>query len=153
MEFHHSAADVAKWFLSRNNVEAMISEAEDISNLKLQKLLYYAQGSVLAITGKPLFDDAIVAWEHGPVVVDVYHEYRGNGRNGIPFNDSLEPKEQYTQEESSILESVYEEFGQYSAWKLRNMTHKETPWLSTNKNEVIRLDVIKKYFKENYVAA
>ena len=47
-----------------------------------------------------------------------------------------------------LLESVYEEFGQYSAWKLRNMTHKETPWLSTKKNDVIRLDVIEKYFKD-----
>ena len=152
MMAHHSAIDVAKWFLNRNNVEAMISEAEDISNLKLQKLLYYAQGAVLAITGDPLFDDCIVAWEHGPVVIDVYHKYKGNGRNGIPFNDD-EPSEEYTEEEQSILESVYEEFGQYSAWKLRNMTHKETPWLSTKKNDVIRLDVIEKYFKEHYVAA
>jgi uncharacterized phage-associated protein len=39
-----------------------------ISNLKLQKLLYYAQGFYLAIYGKALFEEDIVAWEHGPVV-------------------------------------------------------------------------------------
>lgn len=59
------ALDVAKYFLflARNR------EAGDtISNLKIQKMLYYAQGYSLALFNKPLFDDRIEAWKHGPVV-------------------------------------------------------------------------------------
>ena len=99
MKANHTAVDVARWFISHNHVKAMLDEADDISNLKLQKLLYYAQGAVLAITGSPLFDDDIVAWEHGPVVPTVYHLYKHNGRNGIPFTDEMRVQEEYTQEE------------------------------------------------------
>lgn len=56
-----NALDVAKWFLVRN-VEEEANGADGISNLKLQKLLYYAQGCTLALTNEPLFDESIVAW-------------------------------------------------------------------------------------------
>ena len=62
-------------------------------------------------------------------------------------------QEEYTQEENGILEDVYDEFGQYSAWKLRNMTHEETPWQSTPQNEVISQAAIADYFRANYVEA
>lgn len=39
---------------------------EFISNLKLQKLLYYEQGYHLAIFDTPLFDADIEAWMYGP---------------------------------------------------------------------------------------
>lgn len=149
----HTASDVAKWFISYNHTKAALEEADDISNLKLQKLLYYAQGAMLALTGRPIFVDNIVAWEHGPVVPVVYHEYKHHGRNGIPFDDSQRTSECYTEEEENILKDVYEEFGQYSAWKLRNMTHSETPWKSTEKNDIISQAVIADYFKATYCEA
>ena len=147
----HTASDVAKWILQRNDIEDMLGDAERISNLKLQKLLYYAQGTFLAMTGRRLFADDIVKWEHGPVVVSVYHEYSSNGRNGIIYTDEMAPQEEYTKEEESILEMVYNYFGQYSAWKLRNMSHKERPWITAAKNGVISPQVIEEYFKEVYV--
>lgn len=49
-----------------------------------------------------------------------------------------------------MLENVYEVFGQFSAWKLRDMTRQETPWKETMKNHVISKESIKKYFQENY---
>jgi len=143
--------DVAEWFLARNNEDYATGETDElISNLKLQKLLYYAQGSVLALTGEPLFEDDICAWAHGPVVPEVYRKYKNNGSNGIPFEGGFY-RNSVGEEINSILEAVYREFGQYSAWKLRNMTHKETPWLETPKNGVISKEAIKKYFLENYV--
>ena len=115
------------------------------------KLLYYAQGIYLALSGKKLFSDNLVAWAHGPVVVDVYHEYCSNGSRGIEYNESLRPKEKYSKEERNVLEQVYNYFGQYSAWKLRNMTHEERPWLETPQNHVISPKLIKEYFLEEYV--
>ena len=73
---NHTASEVAKWFLAYNRDVLAEEGGEYISNLKLQKLLYYAQGSFLAVTDSPLFDDPIVAWQHGPVVESVYHEYK-----------------------------------------------------------------------------
>lgn len=150
---HHTALDVAKWFLKRNSEEVFLNEADDISNMKLQKLLYYAQGTSLALNRQPLFDENILAWQHGPVVAEVYHVFSKYGRNGITFTDELKPCEEYSPEEVNVLEEVYAYFGQYSAWKLRNMTHEETPWRETPKNGIISRESICKYFEENYVDA
>ncbi len=148
----YKANDIAHWFLARNKSDYDLGITDElISNLKLQKLLYYAQGCVLAINGEPLFENKIYAWEHGPVIPEIYHEYKSFGKSGIDFT------EQYNidiidNETKEILEQVYDEFGQYSAWKLRNMTHEETPWRTTAKNDVIPNDVIKKFFLENYIS-
>ena len=146
----YKAYYIAEWFLARNRKDLIDGSDEAISNLKLQKLLYYAQGCTLALTGEPLFDDEILAWEHGPVVPEIYHKYKKNGSNGIPYDSnfdyrSLDPRT------AAILEEVYQEFCQYSAWKLRNMTHQETPWKKTKKNDVISNELIKDYFIHNYV--
>lgn len=81
----YSALDIAKWFLNYNlflrNVDN--EDTDDISNLKLQKLLYYAQGCYLAMYDAPLFKEDIVAWAHGPVVREVYDEYKAYGSGGI----------------------------------------------------------------------
>lgn len=148
---NHSASEVAKWFLAHNRIVSDEDGAEYISNLKLQKLLYYAQGCFLAITDKPLFDDKILAWQHGPVVEKIYHKYKCNGAEGIPFDEDFDFSK-FSKKENELLEEVYNEFGQYSAWKLRNMTHNETPWKETKQNDVIDLDKIKDYFKKEYIA-
>ena len=57
----HSAEQIARWFLAHNRIAESSAGAESISNLKLQKLLYYAQGCFLAMTGNSLFPDKIVA--------------------------------------------------------------------------------------------
>ena len=147
----HTASQVARWFLAHNREAEVTEGAEYISNLKLQKLLYYAQGCFLAVTDKPLFSDDIVAWQHGPVVERVYHEYKSNGANGIHFTDDFDGSE-FTDEENELLKEVYDTFGQYSAWKLRDMTHNETPWKTTAQRQVISQEKIKQYFKQEYLA-
>ena len=146
----HTAAQVAKWFLAHNRIATDEEGAEYISNLKLQKLLYYAQGAFLAVTNEPLFDDNIVAWLHGPVVESVYHQYKANGAQGIPFDEDFDFSE-FTPEENELLTEVYDVFGQYSALKLRNMTHEETPWKETKQNDIIPTQIIKDYFTKEYV--
>ena len=74
------AIEVARYFLSLTDEDA----GELISNLKLQKLLYYAQGFHLVIYGEPLFPETIEAWAHGPVVTSVYHQYKEYGSEPIP---------------------------------------------------------------------
>lgn len=147
----HTALDVAKWFLTRNEREMKEKDAEHISNLKLQKLLYYAQGVSLALYDKALFNDEIVAWKHGPVVEIVYQEYKKYRACGIDEFDNCQ--EEYSADDEDILEQTYNIFGQYSAWKLREKTHGESPWINAMSSEsaIISNDSIKTYFIENYV--
>jgi len=145
-----TASDVAKWFLAYNRSMMMESDADTISNLKLQKLLYYAQGIFLAINDEPLFEDPIVAWAHGPVVEAVYHEYKMYGSSGIDFDEDFDFGS-FKNEDNSLLVEVYKNFAQYSAWKLRCMSHEERPWKETGQNCEIPRSLIKEFFQEEYI--
>lgn len=118
----YSALTVSKYFLSIPDDDA----GELISNLKLQKLLYYAQGYAVAMNGieSPLFKDTIYAWKHGPVVKTVYDHYS-------QYKESALPKEKaptITEDVRCFLDEIWRVYGRFSAWTLRDMTHKEMPW-------------------------
>jgi uncharacterized phage-associated protein len=136
--------DIARYFLAQADVE----DAGDlISNLKLQKLLYYAQGFHLALYDKPLFGERIMAWTHGPVVPDVYHAYKEYGPGAIPPPNDVD-FDIYDDDTRGLLDEVYNVYGQFSAWKLRNMTHEEPPWKEAAPySSEITLNSMKAYFK------
>lgn len=81
----YKAKDIAECFLNKNRVQMNFEDSEYITNLKLQKLLYYAQGYFLAKKDIPLFDEDFLAWEHGPVIRKIYNIYKENGANGIKY--------------------------------------------------------------------
>ena len=134
-----TAIDVAHYLLS---LDAQ-NDGEGLSNLKLQKLCYYAQGFYLALFDKPLFDEEIEAWAHGPVVPEVYHLFKVYGKAPIPVPD-------YpcilTAEQQGLIDEVYDVFGQYTAWKLRNMTHEEPTW----NNHELAAETIPQYEMQEY---
>lgn len=132
--------DVARYFLTLTDEEA----GDLISNLKLQKLVYYAQGFHLALFNSPLFEDPIEAWTHGPVVPELYHAYKGYGSDAIPVPEDVDISI-FDDETQELLNEVYEVFGQFSAWKLRNMTHDEPPWKNAG-GGIITLESMKEYF-------
>lgn len=121
----YEALEIANFFLATADVHDAT-----IDPLKLQKLLYYAQGFSLAIRGEALFEDEFEAWPHGPVVPSVYHHFKRFGRGAIDPPDETEfDWDQIDDEEvEDLLDEVWEEFGQYSGWALRDMTHAEPPW-------------------------
>jgi len=141
----YSASMIAKWFLAWADFE----EEGALSNLKLQKLLYYAQGHYLARNNRPLFDDDIQAWAHGPVVPSVYREYSSYGSAAIPSPGDFD-YESIDTDTHNLLASLWETHGSKSAWKLRMMTHDEAPWKDAfqenSRNIVIEPKKIKKYF-------
>ncbi|USH02118.1 DUF4065 domain-containing protein [Grimontia kaedaensis] len=132
--------DVAKMFVS-------LGEEDGVSNLKLQKLAYYAQGFFLALYGKTLFDDDIEAWAHGPVIPTLYHEYKSFGKSPIELESRFNAYVCLTKQEIAHIEEIYDVFGQFSAWKLRNMTHEEAPWVA---NEAVASVISKKELKEYF---
>lgn len=137
-----SANDIAKYFLTLTDEEC----GDNISNLKLQKLLYYAQGFHLAIYGKPLFDEPIHAWQHGPVVEAIYHRYKKHGANAIPVPKAVDFTK-YPKDVRELLEDIYEVYGQYSATKLRNLTHDEPPWKDAEDGAEIPHKAMKQFFE------
>jgi len=135
--------DVAKYFLAQVDEDA----GDLISNLKLQKLLYYAQGFHLALYDEPLFPEPIEAWTHGPVVPELYYYYKKYGVGAIPYPKDVDFSI-YDERTKSLLDEVYSVFGQFSAWKLRNMTHEEEPWkLAAQTSGQISHQSMKEYFK------
>jgi uncharacterized phage-associated protein len=123
----YEAGTIARWFLAW----ARFDEEGALSNLKLQKLLYYAQGHYMAHHGgQPLFADEIQAWGHGPVVPGVYHAYKHYGSGSIPLIEEFD-FEQVDTDANEWLAAVWRTFGAMSAWRLREMTHAEPPWRDT----------------------
>ena len=165
-----SAKEIAIWFLLKNNAEVREHEAtnddyevyEGITHLKLQKLLYYAQGICLALFSKPLFVEPIEAWQHGPVVRDVYNIYCENKRNVINIELDKDKEEIINRLETNkdvyeVLNLAYDNFAIYTAWQLREMTHQDnTPWDITQKTKgipsVIDIQLISDYFKKEVIA-
>lgn len=135
----YSANQIADYFLAR------AGEDEEISNLKLQKLLYYAQGFHMALNGgQMLFREPIYAWAHGPVVLDVYHRFKRFGAKGIPESEAADSG--IDAGTASLLDEVWQAYGQFSAWRLREMTHKEPPWQNTVQSKIIADSELLAYF-------
>lgn len=136
--------NVADYFLAQSDEEA----GDLISNMKLQKLVYYAQGFHLAIHGTALFSDEIEAWQHGPVIPALYHQYKQFGKEAIPIPDESDFS-MFSHEQISLMNEVYTVYGQFSAWKLRNMTHEEPTWKEAYQQplSIISHDALTNYFK------
>ena len=163
----YGAMEIAQWFLWYNNVQKLEQHDdsdnydvyEGLTHLKVQKLLYYAEGVFSAITNKNLFNEKIYAWKHGPVIKEVYEEFFINGRNEIEFNDNyLDNVREINKNEKlfSVLQMVYDAYAGYTAWQLREKTHVVGgPWQVTVDNKgmqkEIDKDLIKKYFQKNIV--
>lgn len=160
----YTASEIAEWFIIKTNAEIKTNQAENdmydvyegLTHLKLQKLLYFAQGVHLAYLDKPLFDDPIEAWSYGPVVKAVYDQYQKFKREPIKIEITKQIEKLITQismdsETYKVLEFVYDNFAIYTAWKLVEMAHADgTPWLKAKENneKIINQDDIKKYFSE-----
>lgn len=139
--------EIAKKIISESNTHN--NGGEYITNLKLQKLLYYMQGFHLAyFDGEPLFDDEIEAWMYGPVVPSVYCEFSPFGNNGInvEYADIIK----LTPIEERLFDEVLNVYGAFSAIGLMNMTHNETPWKSTNTGvgNIISKRIMCNFFKK-----
>jgi uncharacterized phage-associated protein len=97
-----------------------------ISNLKLQKLLYYAQAWHLALFDKKLFADRFQAWIHGPAIPSIYRTYKKYGWMNI---DEEPARPSFDEQTRNFLEELLDEYGSLDARRLEWLTHREDPWL------------------------
>jgi Uncharacterized phage-associated protein len=147
MQPKYTAFDIANYFLYKAQKE----DQELLSNLKLQKLIYYAQGLHLAIYGKPLFANIIEAWNYGPVIPILYHKYKEYGYGGIPSLENFDPSI-IDNETLDFLDGIFDFFGQYSAIRLMEFAHDDQCWKDAGIGNEITWDsmqtCLKKYLKD-----
>lgn len=128
-------------------------EGEYMSPMRVQKLLYYAQGWSLALRNAPLFEERIQAWAWGPVVPKVYRAFKEYGRKGIPTEAIGNIR--IPDDDRELLDAVWKEYKCFSAIRLSEMTHKEQPWKhargklppESSSSREISNAVLKKYFQ------
>jgi uncharacterized phage-associated protein len=103
-------------------------EADPLTNLRLQKLLYYAQAWSLVLRETELFSDELEARRCGPVVPAVHHALP-DGQGGNPVHsDAFATAPDLQGDEAEFIKCIWEAYHPYSALQLAKMTHDETPW-------------------------
>ncbi len=140
-------------------VKLATETGEPITNIKLQKLLYYCFAWYLVEkeNNEVLFVDKIEAWQYGPVVPNVYHEFKDFGADNISFEEEklaarLQGVE-FNETEAEVIEQTFFAYAHLSATKLVDLTHQETPWIKAFgkkglENKEIDAEVIYNYFAE-----
>ena len=145
-----TALDVSKFLLS----------LKSMTNLKLQKMIYWVYAEYLEKTGKKLFKDDSIACKYGPVVPSVYEYYKDNGRNDIQVDKDEKIVTQeitlpmvlarflQSLDEKNVIDSIqstFKKYGHLTASELVTITHRKgTPWDHTI-NDIITDENILKY--------
>lgn len=155
----YDALDIARYVIKYSN-----NRDYGVSNLKLQKILYFIQVYFLIQTDSPCFKEPIEAWDFGPVVPDVYKQYKAYGGTDILTIESYISfdsddiwkskrirfnKINIKDEDKILINKVVDKFSEYSATDLVTLTQHQTPWIdafNSGKNNKISLDIIKDYF-------
>ncbi len=162
-----SAAAVANEFL-----RLAYADRRPVTPLKMQKLVYFAHGWYLAVTGRPLISESVQAWKYGPVIPTLYKEFKEYGDEPIPFpamtfvpgkgKSVVSLDDEGTTDEVAlarqVIQRVWAEYGSLTAEQLSSITHDEgSPWDSTPHKDVagteISDDKIKEYFLRQAVAS
>jgi uncharacterized phage-associated protein len=132
-------------------------DENDITNLKLNKLLYFAQGISLIGSDEPLFQNEIEAWQYGPVIVDVYNKYRKSKENEKPISviDKTINKDftDISDYNLDILDTTIDNYGNCAAWYLTNLTHlPDSPWsrAMNARKLIISVNDIKEWFNNPF---
>lgn len=153
----YSANTIAKEVINYSN-----RNDYPISNLKLQKVLYFIQAIFLNEYNRACFSDPIEAWALGPVVPSVYRQYKIFGANYIPetvFNKNNfagiftsvahEPYERICNDDVEVIHNIVDDLSSYSATELVDITHSQSPWIEAyvpRFNNIISNESIQEYF-------
>ena len=146
---------VANYFLACSK-----RDKRPVSNLAMQKLVYFAYGWVLVETGKKLFYDRIEAWQYGPVIPSLYHQLKHYGRGRITREilDYDHKKDKFYRwnltkgtKVEKMMQKVWQKYKSHTPGEMIDLTHNPgTPWrdtiLSSGYNSEIRDELIKAHF-------
>lgn len=140
----YNALDVARYIMAYEK-----EQGRPISNLRLQKLLYFVQAQFVVFKGIPCFSTRMEAWDFGPVVPVVYREYRIYGGATIPVSFRSADINTITDEDKSLIDLMLDHCGTISTTELVSISHKQDPWKAAYHNPLsneITAAAIRNYF-------
>lgn len=150
MDREYSAFDLARYILKK-----CIDDENVISNLQLQKILYCIQECFLREKGHEAFSEPIEAWQFGPVVPEVYDEYRiYGGRTIVWMPDAHDNVAWKDEKDKKLIDNIVEEKRKLDPWDMVQETHKEGgAWAKIYDDgrgayKVIPIETIKKYLQK-----
>lgn len=134
----------------------LINKYDDITNMSLQKILYFLNGFSELFLNKKLFNEVSESWKLGPVYRDMYDAFSYYQKSNIDYNEIVKDNFELDNNIKEYVDKVSKYFACYSGHKLMQMTHLTDPWkiaregLDDNEssNRVINEDDIDKYFKK-----
>ncbi|MCA0024316.1 MULTISPECIES: type II toxin-antitoxin system antitoxin SocA domain-containing protein [unclassified Mesorhizobium] len=149
---------IANLVLDRADAEGLT-----ITNLEINKIIYFLHSTYLASFGEPLIEAKIEAWDYGPVIREIYSEFKSFGATEIRARatkldlDSLKKVPVYevmSKPDASFLYPIIDKYMRLGATKLVNMSHeKGGPWDlvynasgRSNPGMEISDDLIQRYF-------
>ncbi|MDP8218059.1 MAG: DUF4065 domain-containing protein [Candidatus Theseobacter exili] len=137
----YSSIAIANEFIDR----AIRDHINDLTPLKLQKLVYFAHGWYLAFTDEPLLDEHIQAWKYGPVIENIYHKFKNFSNGNVNekaaefifvaehFENVLPQADDEVVQE--LIDSVWKGYSNFTPVQLSKITHQEgTPWQKVVEN-------------------
>lgn len=110
----YSVFNVASYICNRYEKE----NGKRIDEMKLHKLLYFAQRESIIQTGKPLFVEEFEAWKYGPALREIRDHYKSNDFDKRYNDESLDP----------IMDKVFSEYSHIFSWSLSMISHGEESW-------------------------
>lgn len=113
---------VAAYILKRYENEY----GEKIDEMKLHKMLYFAQRESIIQTGKPLFESTFYGWKYGPVVKEIRAAFKDDTLESY-FNDDFDDAFYL------IMDNVFENYAGKTSWSLSRLTHGEISWQNSRK--------------------
>ena len=119
-----NAIDAAKWFI-KQGYDTPFNTFD--GNMKLQKLLYFAQLIHLARTGRLLFNDKVYAFKNGSVVENVRQYYKNSYVLLVEEANALEDLK-FNESEMETLVTTAEIFGDINAKELSVINHLRISW-------------------------
>jgi uncharacterized phage-associated protein len=140
--------------LGSNSVEAVMYDVRDvanltldfaeerrlpITNLALQKLLYFVHGWFYSLYDQPLIKNKFEAWQYGPVQRVIYDQFKSCRDSPIrslraTYIDPLSGEPTYrepciTAEHACVIRGVLEKYERYTVGQLVEESHAEDgPW-------------------------
>lgn len=135
------------------------ASGETMSNLKLQKLAYYADAWYLAFFDEKLVDEGFQAWIHGPVSRAIYNRFSSSKSlySDITIADCTPGFDlsSIPAKAAAHIDSVLEVYGAFTGAQLEDMTHKEEPWIKAREGyrpserceEIIDRDITRDYYR------
>ncbi len=120
-------------------------ENATVTNLKLQKVLYYVQGYFFRCFRQPAYEEDTYGWQYGPVVPAVYYHFascHASRLSSTPRGQALV----LTDEAQRVIDTVVRQCAKMSTSALVTKTHEETPWQSASVGGIITMASIQRYF-------